>query len=419
MKITITSLLLAFAFQLFAQTDITQQIVKGRYNNAMQQHKPYVILISADGFRYDYAQKYHTVHLLALRRGGINAASLMPSFPSITFPNHYTLVTGLYPAHHGLVGNTFFDPKLNRKYNYKGPEARQGEWYGGTPLWVLAEQQHVLSASFYWVGSEASIKGIRPSYYYNYNEKINIHSRIETVKNWLKLPASKRPHLITLYFPEVDHAGHKYGPEAPETAKQVRFIDSAVNELVKAVNTTGLKVNYIFVSDHGMASTPDKYALSVPAAVDTQKVMVCGDATMIQLYARKGYSGDIGKIYHRLINRNANYSVYLKKDVPAYLHYSAKDDRYNRIGDILIIPHYPHVFRFNNKKVSAGSHGFDPYKMKDMQAVFYAWGPAFKPHVNIPAFENVNVYPVVARILGLSITGKIDGTMKVANEILR
>lgn len=418
-KIIISLLLLVCAFQLFAQTDITQQIVKGRYNSPIQQHKPYVILISADGFRYDYAQKYHANHLLALSNGGVSAASLVPSFPSITFPNHYTLVTGLYPAHHGLVGNTFFDPKLNRKYNYKGKEAREGIWYGGIPLWVLAEQQHMLSASFYWVGSEAPIKGILPSYYYHYNEKINIHNRIEAVKNWLKLPVQKRPHLITFYFPEVDHAGHKYGPEAPETAKQVRFVDSAVNELVKTVNSTGLKVNYILVSDHGMAATPDKYALNIPPTIDTTKFIVSGDATMVQLYARKGHRSDVGKTYRRLRNSNAAYSVYLKKDIPAYLHYGAKDDKYNRIGDILLIPHYPHVFRFGNKKVSAGNHGFDPYQMKNMHAVFYAWGPAFNPHLKIPSFKNVEVYPIVTQILGLNITGKIDGTAKIANEILR
>lgn len=412
-------LLLTCSFQLFAQTVITQQVVKGRYNGSRQQQKPYVILISADGFRYDYAQKYHAAHLLSLSSSGISAASLIPSFPSITFPNHYTLVTGLYPAHHGLVGNTFFDAKLNRKYQYKGLEVRKGEWYGGIPLWVLAEQQHLLSASFYWVGSEASIKGVLPSYYYHYNEQINIHNRIEIVRNWLSLPASKRPHLIAVYFPEVDHAGHKYGPDAPETAKQVRFIDSAVNQLVIAVNRTGLKVNYIFVSDHGMVSTPDKYALKIPEIIDNQKFIVSSDATMIQLYARKGYRNDIERTYRRLINRNASYTVYLKKNVPAYLHYGVKDDRYNRIGDILLIPHYPHVFRLGNTQVSKGNHGFDPYQIKNMQAVFYAWGPAFRSHVKIPSFENVSVYPIVTRILGLNITEKIDGTTKVADEILR
>lgn len=421
MKSVITVVLCFLVLIVSAQPNINQQVVNGRSNGKQQQQKPYVILISADGFRYDYARKYHAEHLLALSNTGVSAASMLPAFPSITFPNHYTLVTGLYPAHHGLVSNTFYAPGLNRRYNYKSATAAEGLWYGGTPLWVLAEQQQMLSASFYWVGSEAPIKGVRPTYYYHYNELIDIHNRIETVKNWLKLPAAKRPHLITFYFPEVDHAGHKYGPESAETAKQVVFIDSAVNELIKAVDQTKLKVNYIFVSDHGMTTVSDRSTIQLPAIIDTDKFVVSGDAALVELYARKVSGVSISKTYLALLKtaKAKQYSVYLKSNMPAYLHYSAKDDLHQHIGDILLVPHYPYIFHLGKGKTNPGFHGYDARAVKAMGATFYAWGPAFKKHLKIPSFENVNVYPIVTRILGLQYTGKIDGTTKIADRILK
>src|SRR5678815_1877407 len=144
-----------------AQPDTTQKIIEGRRNDPGQLQKPYVILISGDGFRYDYAEKYKAKTLLALSSNGVRAASMIPSYPSLTFPNHYTIVTGLYPSHHGLVNNYFYDANRKESYSMRDSKTVQnGEWYGGTPLWVLAEQQHLLTASFYWVGSEANIKGV-------------------------------------------------------------------------------------------------------------------------------------------------------------------------------------------------------------------------------------------------------------------
>lgn len=420
MKSILTVLFCILSATVSAQPDTTQQIIKGRNNSRQQQAKPYVILISADGFRYDYARKYQAKHLLALSEAGVSAASMLPAFPSITFPNHYTLVTGLYPAHHGLVSNKFYAPQLKRTYNYKSATATEGLWYGGTPLWVLAEQQHMLSASFYWVGSEAPVKGVLPTYYYHYNEQIKIHNRIEAVKHWLQLPAAKRPHLITIYFPEVDHAGHQYGPESGETAKQVHFIDSAVNELVKAISQTKLKVNYLFVSDHGMITVSGKNALQLPSVIDTNKFIVSGDAALVELYARATDTRNIGNTYRALL-RNAKgkgYSVYLKSNMPAYLHYGAKDDLHHHIGDILLIPHFPYIFQLGKGKINPGFHGYDPHAVKAMGATFYAWGPAFKKRLKIRSFENVNVYPIITRILGLHYTNKIDGTAEVANEVL-
>ncbi len=408
-------ILLFLSFSVFAQ-DTTQHVIPGRTNSAAQQDKPYVILISADGFRYDYAEKYKAEHLLALANDGVKAASMIPCFPSVTFPNHYSIVTGLYPAHQGLVQNNFYDRDLKRFYSYKGKTASEGIWYGGTPLWVLAEQQQMVSASFYWVGSEADIKGIYPTYYYKYNEKIPVHQRIQTVVNWLQMPADKRPHLITFYFPQVDHEGHKHGPDSREVENAVHFIDSSVYELTKAVAATGLKVNYVFVSDHGMTTPDIEHTLSLPAAVDTSKFIVSGDGIMVELYAKN--PDNIQKTYEDLKKAADGYDVYLRVNIPAHYHYGKSDDWHNRIGDILLIPKWPKIFKLGKYNMDPGAHGYDPSVVKDMHATFYAWGPAFKPHTEISAFPNVDLYPMITRILGLDYTEKIDGSKQLANEVL-
>lgn len=396
--------------------DTTQRVNKQNKNSVAQQQKPYVILISADGFRYDYAEKYKATHLLELSKNGVQAASMIPSYPSVTFPNHYTIATGLYPAHHGLVNNTFYDKVKKEKYSMGAKDkVRDGSWYGGTPLWVLAEQQQLLAANMFWVGSEAAVKNVRSTYYYDYSEQIKVDQRIQAVKEWLSLPAERRPHFITFYVSEPDHAGHSFGPEAKETERAVKMVDSIIFQLTEAVKTTGLPVNYVFVSDHGMTSVDRENPIPMPAAIDLEKFIVPSSGTMVDIQAKD--KADILPLYNELKKNAKHYDVYLKADVPAELHYSAKDDRMDRIGDIILLPHWPKVFA--NRKPGAGYHGFEPLKVKDMHATFMAWGPAFKKNIKIPSFENVNIYPMIAQILGLKITEEIDGKKEVLQNILK
>ncbi|MET1054500.1 MAG: ectonucleotide pyrophosphatase/phosphodiesterase [Pedobacter sp.] len=417
MKKVLTFLALSFCISgLFAQTDTVSHIIAGRSNTEEQQKKPYVILISADGFRYDYAKKYHAGHLLELSSNGVQAKAMIPSFPSVTFPNHYTLVTGMYPSHHGLVNNSFYNSEKNDQYNMSNKlKVTDAKWYGGTPLWVLAEQQHMLAASLFWVGSEAAIRGVRPTYYYNYTEKISMPERIEIVLNWLKLPAEKRPHLITFYLSEPDHSAHHFGPETPEAEAAVQRVDSVVYQLTQAVKATGLPVNFVFVSDHGMTQVDTANPIPAPKVIDAAKFKIIYSSTTLSLYAKD--KADIKPMYQALRKSAKDYKVYLKTEVPARLHYGAEDDRMNRIGDILLIPDWPRVF--SEKTPGMGHHGFDPRKVKDMQATFFAWGPGFKEHLKIPAFENVNVYPLIINILGLSYTEQIDGKMEVLRKVLK
>jgi predicted AlkP superfamily pyrophosphatase or phosphodiesterase len=387
-------------------------------NSAEQQQKPYVIMISADGFRYDYAEKHGARTLLTLSAEGVRAASMIPSYPSLTFPNHYTLATGLYPSHHGLANNYFYAPRLKQFYSMKNvATVTDGSWYGGTPLWVLAEQQQMLTASFFWVGSEADIKGIYPTYYYHFFDSIPIDRRIQAVIGWLHLPPERRPHFITFYLSRTDHDGHDYGPDAPETGEAVRWVDSAIQKLTEAVKATGLPVNFIFTADHGMTRIDNEHPLRMPAAVDTNLFYIPRGSELVALYAKN--KKDIMPTYKKLKREEKGFTTYLRTNMPKHLHYGKKDDVMDRIGDILLVPTWPRVFNFSDRKSNPGAHGFDPVLVKDMHAIFYAWGPNFRNNLQVPAFENVNVYPVVTRILGLNYTEKIDGSPKVAEKIVK
>lgn len=413
----IALLMFTLAYSSVYAQDSTQHIIKERTNHISQQNKPYVILISADGFRYDYAKKYNAVNLLALSSNGVQAKSMIPSFPSLTYPGHYSIASGMYPAHHGIVNNDFYDPQRKDVYGLSNrKKVEDGTWYGGVPIWVLAEQQQMLTASFYYVATEANIKGIFPTYYYRYNEKIPIDKRIQVVVDWLNLPAERRPHLISFYFPEVDHDGHVYGPVAPETANAVRILDSSVYKLVQAVKTTGLPVSFVFVSDHGMTNVDKVNTLTLPAEIDTSKFIIPSDGILVSMHAKN--KSDVESTYQLLKEKENNYKVYLKSNAPKRLHFSDKDDKFNRIGDIILIPTWPKVFNIKNKRVNQGWHGYDPALVKDMHATFLAWGPAFKKK-QISSFNNVHVYPLLADMLGLKYYHEIDGKRKVLKKILK
>ncbi len=223
----VLSFALALAGACFGQAMAPVIAVDHGANSPAAMAKPYVILVSLDGFRYDYAKRYHAEHLLALGAEGASAPEgMLPSYPSITFPNHYTIVTGLYPEHHGIVANNFYDPARKETYSYHDSKAvGDGTWYGGTPLWVLAEQAGMRSASFFWVGSEADIQGVRPSYYLKFDGSFPNPKRVEQVLAWLHLPAEQRPHMITLYFSDTDSAGHRFGPDSPQEADAVHELD--------------------------------------------------------------------------------------------------------------------------------------------------------------------------------------------------
>jgi alkaline phosphatase D len=395
-------------------------------NRAEQQAKPYVILVSLDGFRYDYPRIYHSPNLDALGARGASAPDgMIPAYPSITFPNHYTIVTGLYPEHHGIVANVFFDPARKQVYSYKDEQTvTDGTWYGGTPLWVLAEQQGMRSACFFWPGSEANIQGTLPTYYMKYDAKFPNRKRVEQVLAWLQLPAARRPHFITLYFSDVDSAGHAHGPDSPEVASAVREVDDEIGRLVDGVAKLNLRVDVVVVADHGMAKVQGGW-INLSEYFDTRLLEKGVESLM---YPKSEEAA--AKIYAALDGKSDKFKVYRNGAVPAGLHFDGNP----REGDPVVVPTGPYLIRVTAPPATAaadamhasgppaGMHGYDAAGMPEMKAIFFAAGPDIRSGERVAPFENVNLYPMIAHILGLDIshlkTGKVDGDLKVLQGIL-
>jgi predicted AlkP superfamily pyrophosphatase or phosphodiesterase len=385
-------------------------------NAAAQQSKPYVILVSLDGFRYDYAQKYGAQNLHALAARGASAPQgMIPSYPSVTFPNHYTIVTGLYPEHHGIVAMTFYDPVRKQHYSFRDPQTvTDGTWYSGVPLWSLAEKQGMRTACFFWPGSEAEIAGSRPTFYLRYDDSFPDEKRVDQVIDWLHLPDAQRPHFITLYFSNVDHAGHQFGPNTPETAEAVHHVDGMIGLLEAGIEKLPLRIDLIVVSDHGMENEEGDW-IDLDKFADLSDFETDGPL----LYPKSEAAAQAA--YEKLHGASDKFVVYRRSQLPADLHYNVNP----RAGDPIVVPTGPYSIRAHAPPGDAGArppnkgvHGYDPYKMKTMFAIFYAAGPDIRPGTVVAPFENVNIYPAIAKILGLQY-GTIDGDPRVLQNILQ
>ncbi|HET6169937.1 MAG TPA: ectonucleotide pyrophosphatase/phosphodiesterase [Terracidiphilus sp.] len=385
-------------------------------NSAAAQNAHYVVLVSLDGFRWDYAKRDGATHLLALGKKGVWAPEgMIPSYPSLTFPNHFTMVTGLYPEHHGLVANSFYDETKQARYAINDPRAvTDGSWYAGVPLWSLAEGQGMRAACFFWPGSEAKIAGYFPTYYLHFDNKIDDTARIAQVLAWLRLPAEERPHFITLYYNEPDHEGHEFGPDAPETKAAVLKVDALVGKLKAGLDGTGLPIDLVVVSDHGMAKEQGGW-ITLDQFADLTGFETDGDL----LYAKT--EKDRARVYNQLKKASSQFMVFRRKNVPADLNYSQNP----RVGDPVVIAMGPYAIRAHaptegrpGRSPSPGMHGFSPHTMPEMKASFFAAGPDIIAGRTVLPFENVNLYPWIAHMLGLT-PAKNDGSLNILTGTLR
>ena len=384
-------------------------------NAAGQEAKHYVVLVSLDGFRYDYAQKYGAPHILAIAARGASAVEgMFSAYPSVTFPNHYTIVTGLYPEHHGIVANSFYDPARKQQFSYNDPKTGgDGSWYGGVPLWVLAEKQGMRTACFFWPGSDTEIDGDRPSFYLKYDNTIKDEARIEQVAAWLELPAALRPHFVTLYYADTDHAGHVFGPDSPEEAIAVHHVDELMGRLEAKLNDLHLAIDLIIVSDHGMENVEGGW-INLDKWADLTDFETDGAL----MYPKSEAAAE--RAYKQLHGASDKFEVYRRRDVPPQLHYDSNP----RIGDPVVVLNGPYLVRARSGPPNEppptvkGAHGYDPYRMKTMRGIFYAEGPDIRHGVTLAPFQNTNIYPFIAKILGLKI-GQVDADGKILEEILQ
>ena len=390
-------------------------------NSAKAQNQHYVVLVSLDGFRWDYAKRDNASHLLALGKQGVWAPEgMLPSYPSLTFPNHFSIVTGLYPEHHGLVANSFLDPARQARYGISDPEAvTDGTWYSGTPLWSLAESQGMRTACLFWPGSEAKIAGFRPTWYAQFDSKTEAtpsveQARIDNAAALFRLPAADRPHFITIYYSEPDHEGHKFGPDAAETRAAELKMDALVGKLKAALDRTGLPIDLVVVSDHGMIHEEGPW-ITLDQYADLSGFDSAGDL----LYGKT--EGNRARVYDQLKKATSQFVVYRLKNVPANLNYNQNP----REGDPVILATGPYAIRAHAPAAgkpdlppTAGMHGFDPGKVPQMKASFFAAGPDIVKGKTVAPFENVNLYPWLAHLLGLT-PPKNDGSLNVLAGTLR
>ncbi|MGH8042915.1 MAG: ectonucleotide pyrophosphatase/phosphodiesterase [Rudaea sp.] len=361
-----------------------------------------LILISFDGYRADYIQRGLSPNLAALAADGVRAQALRSAFPTLTFPNHYTIVTGLYPDHTGIVNNRFVDPVSGKKFVYKDPKTTADpHWWGGVPLWVSVEKQGKHAATMFWPGSDVAIDGVRPEHWLPFNGAISPDARVDQVLHWLDLPPGQRPDFITLYFEQVDHAGHDAGPDSAEVDAALREVDAALGRLVTGLKQRDMfaQANIVVVSDHGMTATSEKRLVVLDKLVNTNDVNVITAGVVAGLAAKRSHEAEADRA---LLVPHAHMRCWEKSQIPARLHYGTNP----RIPPLLCLANDGWLIETQEyldrptHHISSGEHGYDNADPK-MQALFVAEGPAFQHGLIVPEFDNVDIYPLLTHILDI------------------
>jgi predicted AlkP superfamily pyrophosphatase or phosphodiesterase len=388
-------------------------------------HPTPLLLISIDGYRYDYLERGLSPTLAMLARTGVQAASMQPSFPSLTFPNHYTIVTGLRPDHHGIVNNTMVDPQLGKFSLSNRAAVADGRWWAaGVPLWETARLHGLRAATMFWPGSEAAIRGHHPDEWMPFDAAVTPDQRVDQVLAWLDLPAAQRPTFLTLYFDAVDHAGHTYGPDTPQVNDKLRETDEALARLVRGLRQRGLfeRINLIVLSDHGMAAVPAANSVVIDRLIPLDQVQVISMGILAGINPKSGSAAaraDFARIEKKLEQPQAHMRCWDKTRVPARLAYGSNP----RVPQLLCLANIhwrittlDHLARHPGTP-NLGDHGFDNADPL-MQALFVAHGPAFRAGAQVAAFPNVDVYPLMTHLLGLPAAAN-DGDYGRVKDMLK
>jgi predicted AlkP superfamily pyrophosphatase or phosphodiesterase len=386
-------------------------------SRAARTDTPTLILLSLDGWRWDYHTKAPTPNLQRLMARGVRAERLIPVYPTKTFPNHYTIVTGLYPEHHGIVANTMREPGTSLRFALGDRDAvEDGRWWSGEPIWVTAVRQGRRTATLFWPGSEAPIGGVRPDEWIRYDGAISNAERVARILAWLDLPPATRPSFITGYFNDTDDAGHAEGPDSVAVRDAIVRLDETIGLLIAGLESRQLvdRVNLVVVSDHGMAEVSADRAIALSDYVDPSSVDVIDLDAHLGLNMR---TASVDDVHRRLVRAHPRLHVYRRNETPAHWHYRGHP-RIPAIVGVMdegwtIVRERGNIARVLNDR---GNHGFDP-RVRSMHGIFVAAGPAFRHGVVVPAFENVHIYNALAAALRVSPAAN-DGDPSVARRLL-
>jgi len=377
--------------------------------------RPLTVLISIDGFRADYLGRGVTPTMSAMAAGGASAA-MRPSFPSKTFPNHYALITGLRPDRNGIVDNNMEDPAIPgvsfRMSNHDAVVDRRW-WDQGEPLWVTAEKAGIRSATMFWPGSEAAVHGVRPSLWLPFDQSKSAESRVDQVLSWADLPSDQRPQFITLYFDDVDTMGHTYGPESAEVNAAATRVDAAIGRLEAGLKARNLEANIVVVADHGMAAVSGDRELFIEDHVPAGTFRTLATGAFMTIIPLPGQEAVVDKA---LVGSHDHLTCWRRGQFPARFHYGHNP----RVAPIFCLPQTGWTVYSRARKpnyLEKGTHGFDP-AAPEMAAVFVAHGPAFKAGVRLATFDNVDVYPLVARLAGI-VAQSSDGRLAPLRPALK
>jgi predicted AlkP superfamily pyrophosphatase or phosphodiesterase len=390
-------------------------ILTGFRNDSRKPFKNYVLLVSLDAFRWDYSKLYSTPNLNKMAKEGVKAERMISSFPTVTFPNHYTIATGLYPDHHGLINNSFPAPDLGMFYRMGDRAAVENPaFYGGEPIWVTAEKQGVRSGSFFWVGSEAAVGGYHPTYWKKYDETVTYEARIDTVIKWLGYPREKRPELVTLYFDEPDATSHTFGPDSPQTGKIVERLDSLMGMLRAKLSALpdAKRINLIILSDHGMAAVSSARYINIKSLVPERMIASLSGGNPVYLVNPKDGMKD-SVLY--LLNKSEGLKAWNKSEVPAKWHYGTNP----RIPEIVVVADSSWSIgtRTDGSSLRGGAHGYDNSN-SDMFSIFYAAGPSFRKNYQFKELNNIDIYNLICNILRIT-PAKNDGDPAHIKGMLR
>jgi predicted AlkP superfamily pyrophosphatase or phosphodiesterase len=361
------------------------------------------ILVSFDGWRWDYDTKAPAPAVRALMARGVRAEALIPVYPSKTVPSHYSMATGLYPGHHGMIANVIRDPNSTQVFRRTDrAEVANPMWWGGEPIWNTAQKQGLLAATMFWPGSEAPVGGMFPRYWREFDQSVPAAARVDQVLAWLDLPVDQRPSLITLYLDDVDLMGHWYGPDSTQVRDAIVRTDAQLGRLMDGLGSRGLtaRTNVVLVSDHGMAPTTQRQTIFVDDYVSLDDMEITDINPTLGVIPK---AGQVDAVYRTLANAHPRLSMYRAADTPESWHLrgQARVPPITGVADEgWVVLRRADFAEYWHRSPTGGQHGYDP-EVRSMRGIFVAAGPAFKAGVVVPAMENVNVYRAVAVSLGI------------------